>query len=130
MAEPTAFREAEWVARIAEAAGWDGRIVGVPRGRLPVPFRTEQPLVTDPTRIRFSWVKGHGGDQYNDLVDRLAVEAANTQRPRRGTGRPDVLGRPDRRRRVSGSNSSPAGPEAPTGHLIVVTGLRPAGFSS
>ena len=26
--------------------------------------------------VRFSWVKGHSGDEMNDLVDRLAVEAA------------------------------------------------------
>ena len=30
----------------------------------------------DPDRIRFRWVKGHSEDPYNDLVDRLAVEAA------------------------------------------------------
>jgi len=30
------------------------------------------------------WVKGHGGDQFNDLVDRLAVEAALTQTARSG----------------------------------------------
>jgi nucleoside-diphosphate-sugar epimerase len=52
VAEPTAFTEAEWVARIGEAAGWGGRVVAVPRGRLPVAFRTEQDLVTDTTRIR------------------------------------------------------------------------------
>ncbi|HEX7094934.1 MAG TPA: ribonuclease H [Acidimicrobiales bacterium] len=28
----------------------------------------------------FRWVKGHGDDPFNDLVDRLAVEAARTQR--------------------------------------------------
>lgn len=31
--------------------------------------------------VDFSWVKGHSGDVMNDLVDRLAVEAARTQRP-------------------------------------------------
>jgi len=46
--------------------------------------------------IRFSWVKGHGGDPMNDLVDRLAVEAASTQTGREGSGRPDDLGPPDR----------------------------------
>ena len=30
--------------------------------------------------VTFRWVKGHGGDPMNDLVDRLAVEAAATQR--------------------------------------------------
>jgi len=33
--------------------------------------------------ISFSWVKGHSGDRWNDRVDELAVEAAQTQRPRR-----------------------------------------------
>ena len=46
--------------------------------------------------ITFSWVKGHGGDPMNDLVDRLAVEAASTQVGRDGLGRPDDLGPPDR----------------------------------
>jgi nucleoside-diphosphate-sugar epimerase len=52
VAEPTAHTEAEWVARIAEAAGWGGKVVSVPRGRLPVPFRTDQDLLTDSSRIR------------------------------------------------------------------------------
>jgi nucleoside-diphosphate-sugar epimerase len=52
VAEPIAYTETEWVARIAEAAGWDGKIVTAPRGRLPVPFNTDQDLVTDSSRIR------------------------------------------------------------------------------
>ena len=36
--------------------------------------------------ISFRWVKGHGGDPFNDLVDRLAVEASLTQQPRSGSG--------------------------------------------
>ncbi len=32
-------------------------------------------------QVQLSWVKGHGGDPLNDLVDRLAVEAALSQRP-------------------------------------------------
>jgi ribonuclease HI len=35
--------------------------------------------------VRFSWVKGHSGDEMNDLVDLLAVEAATTQRGRSGS---------------------------------------------
>lgn len=27
--------------------------------------------------IQWQWVKGHSGDKYNDLVDKLAVEACN-----------------------------------------------------
>ena len=33
-----------------------------------------------PGEIELAWVKGHGGHRLNDLVDRLAVEAAATQR--------------------------------------------------
>jgi ribonuclease HI len=32
----------------------------------------------------FRWVKGHGDDPMNDLVDRLAVEAGRAQRGGRG----------------------------------------------
>ncbi len=34
--------------------------------------------------VRFQWVKGHGGDPMNDLVDRLAVEATKTRRGQEG----------------------------------------------
>jgi ribonuclease HI len=46
--------------------------------------------------VSFRWVKGHSGDVMNDLVDRLAVEAAGTQRVREGDEPPDRLGPPDR----------------------------------
>jgi ribonuclease HI len=59
-----------------------------------------EPLINayrvDPGRIRFRWVKGHSGDLMNDLVDRLAVDAASTQRGRQGEGTPAGLGPPDR----------------------------------
>ncbi len=35
--------------------------------------------------VTFRWVKGHGGHPMNDLVDRLAVEAAATQVARSGS---------------------------------------------
>ena len=38
----------------------------------------------EPGRVRFRWVKGHGGDPMNELVDALAVEAARTQVGRLG----------------------------------------------
>jgi ribonuclease HI len=51
-----------------------------------------EPLIDEyrkePERLAFRWVKGHGGDPYNDLVDRLAVEAALTQNGRDGEGTP------------------------------------------
>ena len=42
--------------------------------------------------ITFTWVKGHAGDEYNDIADRLAVEASHTGRGRHGVGTPDDLG--------------------------------------
>ncbi|HET7523331.1 MAG TPA: ribonuclease H [Acidimicrobiales bacterium] len=51
-----------------------------------------EPLIaeyrSDPGRLSFRWVKGHGADPYNDLVDRLAVEAAARQSGREGVGPP------------------------------------------
>lgn len=35
--------------------------------------------------VTFRWVKGHGADRMNDLVDRLAVEASLTQQGRTGS---------------------------------------------
>jgi ribonuclease HI len=39
-------------------------------------------LVVSRGDVTFRWVKGHSGHPMNDLVDRLAVEAAQTQRGR------------------------------------------------
>jgi nucleoside-diphosphate-sugar epimerase len=58
--EPDALTEAEWVRAIGTAAGWRGRIVGVPPERLPEAVRRQQfaglnytqDLVTDTTCIR------------------------------------------------------------------------------
>jgi ribonuclease HI len=67
--------------------------------------------------LTFEWVKGHAADATNDLVDRLAVEAAREQRGREGVGAPpdldpaDVVGARDRR--------------LPAGRLVVVAGHRP-----
>lgn len=45
--------------------------------------------------VSFRWVKGHSGDPMNDVVDRLAVEAATAQRGRTGDAPPSALGPPD-----------------------------------
>ncbi|HUI05318.1 MAG TPA: ribonuclease H [Acidimicrobiales bacterium] len=37
-------------------------------------------VVDSGRRVRLSWVKGHAGDTMNDRVDRLALEAAGSQR--------------------------------------------------
>jgi ribonuclease HI len=54
-------------------------------------------LVLDRGDVAFRWVKGHSADTMNDLVDRLAVEAAMSQRSRSGDHAPslDELGPPD-----------------------------------
>jgi len=54
--EPEAYSARDWVRRIADAAGWDGRIVVAPPDRLPASLRfdlnTAQHLVSDSSRIR------------------------------------------------------------------------------
>ena len=54
--EPFTFTMAEWVALIGIIAGWQGRVITVPRGRLPEPLRwdinAEQDIVVDSSRIR------------------------------------------------------------------------------
>jgi ribonuclease HI len=42
-------------------------------------------LVRSRDDVAFRWVKGHSGDKMNDLVDALAVEAAQSQEGRSGT---------------------------------------------
>jgi len=109
------FRDRWWEGWIAR--GWRTA------AKKPVANRDLwEPLVTavqaDPGRVRFTWVKGHSDDAMNDLVDRLAVEAARTQQGRAGEGPPQGLGPAD----------APAvRPEepVPVGHRLVVAGHRP-----
>ena len=87
------FRDRWWEGWLAR--GW------INSQKKPVANRDLwEPLVSiyraEPGRVRFRWVKGHSGDPMNDLVDRLAVEAAATQRGRQGEGTPADLGGPDR----------------------------------
>ena len=46
-----------------------------------------KPLIEEhlsrPGEISFRWVKGHSGDEWNEIVDQLAAGAAADQRPRR-----------------------------------------------
>lgn len=81
--------------------------------------------------ITFTWVKGHAGDQYNDIADRLAVEASHTGAGRHGVGTPDDLGPPD----TISVTQAPAprpGPDGvyssawtPSGAAVLVTGMQP-----
>jgi len=70
--------------------------------------------------IRWTWVKGHSNDTWNDYADRLAVEAGSTQQPRRGDSTPDTIGEPDEPKIKRASSD-----EVPDGHRIIVTGHRP-----
>jgi ribonuclease HI len=74
--------------------------------------------------LQFQWVKGHSDDPMNDLVDRLAVEAARTQTARAGTEPPTELGAPDEPVGQRAKNSTTAVP-VPEGHRVVVVGHRP-----
>jgi ribonuclease HI len=76
--------------------------------------------------VTFRWVKGHSGDPMNDLVDRLAVEAAVTQAGRSGVGEPDDLGPPDRAGQAAASTNRDK--RLPEGRLVLVTGHRPDGL--
>jgi ribonuclease HI len=48
-------------------------------------------LVLERKNVSFRWVKGHAGDKMNDLVDRLAVLAAETQESRSGERPPTSI---------------------------------------
>ncbi|HEU5002353.1 MAG TPA: RNase H family protein [Actinomycetota bacterium] len=73
-------------------------------------------------QVRFTWVKGHAGNAMNDVVDRLATEAAATQVGRSGSEPPTSLGLPDLPRSHLGPSSKVALPE---GWRVVVLGHRP-----
>ena len=117
------FRDRWWEGWLAR--NWQNK------ARQPVANRDLwEPLIdavrADPARVRFTWVKGHSADTMNDVVDRLAVEAARTQQPRRGHGMPEWLGPADVRRARTAQAAPVAG--APEGRLLVVAGLRPPGL--
>ena len=88
-----------------------------------------EPLIeayrADPTRLRFSWVKGHSEDAMNDLVDRLAVDAARTQQGREGTGTPTDLGAADD---PAAGVAASDDPRVPPGRRVAVVGHRPPGI--
>ena len=111
------FRDRWWEGWLAR--GW------MNKAKKPVANRDLwEPLIeavrADPTRVSFRWVKGHSDDPANDLVDRLAVEAARTQTGRTGDGPPDSLGPAD-----TPSVGVEVDPRLPDGHLLAVIGHRP-----
>ncbi|HUB71685.1 MAG TPA: ribonuclease H [Acidimicrobiales bacterium] len=91
------FRQGWWRKWVAN--GWKSTT------RQPVANRDLwEPLVElyrdGAERLEFRWVKGHGADPFNDLVDRLAVAAASSQDGGEGQHPPDLaaLGPADLRR--------------------------------
>ena len=101
---------------------WEGWLAREWRNKAKQPVANKdlwEPLIEeyrrDPARLAFRWVKGHGTDVMNDLVDRLAVEAARAQAGRCGEGTPANLGAPDK----------PGGHSAVEGFKLVVTGHKP-----
>jgi ribonuclease HI/uncharacterized phage-like protein YoqJ len=75
--------------------------------------------------LTFRWIKGHSGDAMNDLVDRLAVEAARTQRGRSGAQPPTDLGPPDRPTQRGRTSTAAPSPQVPDGFKVLVLGHRP-----
>ena len=77
-------------------------------------------LVRSRGDIEFRWVKGHAGDRWNDLADRLATEAVRTRKPRSGDRPPTEIGE------AEDADTPAAGDgDFPEGHRLVVAGHRP-----
>jgi ribonuclease HI/uncharacterized phage-like protein YoqJ len=111
------FRDRWWEGWLAR--GW------MNKAKKPVANRDLwEPLIgavrADPTRVTFRWVKGHSEDPMNDLVDRLAVEAARTQAGRSGDEPPVSLGPAD----TPGAGTE-VDARLPAGHLVAVVGHKP-----
>ena len=70
--------------------------------------------------ITFRWVKGHGGNEWNDIADRLAVQASMAQEGVEGQGTPppDQMPAPDRGGSRRRSSEQPE-KVLPPGHTVV-----------
>jgi len=78
--------------------------------------------------VRFQLVRGHSDDAMNDVVDRLATEAARAQAGRSGSEPPTALGpadEPRASRRVHEGVPPAGGAELTTGWRLIVLGHRP-----
>ncbi len=86
VAEPVAFTEAEWVGKIRDVIGWKGEVVTAPAGRIPLPYRCEQHLHTDPARIRQELGDIKAVDSFEALARTVAWERANPPAAFQGVG--------------------------------------------
>ena len=86
VAEPIAFSEAEWVTRIGEIVGWRGQVLTAPRGRIPFPYRMEQSLEPDSSRIRRELGFAETVDSRTALEQTIAWERANPSGMSQGIG--------------------------------------------
>ncbi len=89
-------------------------------------------LVTGRSDVQFEWVKGHSGDEMNDIADRLAVAAAEHQTSGSGDVVPDDLGPADETGTPSvaaistgATTNSSRDRRLPVGRLLGVFGARP-----
>jgi len=93
-----------------------------------------------PHQITFTWVKGHAGNEWNDVADRLAVGAARAQVGRNGIGMPDDLGEADEPGstgpgdRTAGDRTvgdrAAAGSWRPSGRCVAILGMQPGADSA
>lgn len=87
-------------------------------------------LVTSRDDVDFEWVKGHSGDEMNDVADRLAVAASHSQTEDSGDAIPDDLGDADEPG-PGAAAAAPAGAPSgrdkrlPPGRLVGIFGVRP-----
>jgi ribonuclease HI len=92
-------------------------------------FRTRDDLTLE-------WVKGHAGDEMNDLVDRLAVRASHVGHGASGDGppAPELLGPPDGAGPDRSAQTPPGAQRARdsrllSGWTVAVVGLRSASLA-
>lgn len=77
VAEVEALSEAAWVKRIAESMGWQGQIVIVPQGKIPVHYDTAHHWVVDSSRIRRELGYGEVVQPEEALARAIAYELSN-----------------------------------------------------
>jgi nucleoside-diphosphate-sugar epimerase len=77
------------VRKIGEVVGWRGEVVTVPRGRLPVPYDTDQDIDTETRRIREGLGYAERVPPEEALARTVAWERANPTGQAMGIGMAD-----------------------------------------